>query len=229
MRDLALRALDTAQAGGVDYADARVVLARGQRIEAKNGAVAQFEESEDLGIGVRVLKDSGWGFAATNDLSPASIDACVGRARALARASARVATRPVRLAPIEPEHGFHCTPFDEEPLEVPAEEKIDLLVRTTEAMRIDPLITVALAAMRCSREEKYFASTEGARIEQTLLVTAFVMQAKCARGRRTSTASPSPAATRWSAASTPSRRPHASHRRRWLCSPRRRARPASAI
>lgn len=182
MRELALHALSTAQAARVDYADVRAVAQRRQSLEAKNGALTGFEETEDLGVGVRVLKDNGWGFAGTNDLSAAGLDACVGRALALARASSRVATRPVVRAPLAPQQGHWITPFVEEPLEVPADEKIDLLLRVCQALQIDRRIVVARAEHRCFREDKVFVSTEGSETDQTTVWVSFLMQAKATDG-----------------------------------------------
>ncbi|MBN1476511.1 TldD/PmbA family protein, partial [Candidatus Sumerlaeota bacterium] len=174
--------LETARSARVKYADARVVLQRTQHLEAKNGDLAEFEESESLGIGVRVLRGRGWGFAATNDLSREGIDRCVGQALALAKASASVARRSVRLAEQEPSRARWQTPVTEDPFTVPTSEKIDLLVRCSEALRIDPRITVARAEHLCAREEKVFASTEGSEIEQTLTRVSFLMQARATEG-----------------------------------------------
>ena len=43
----------------------------------QNGRVGHASESESLGIGVRVIADGAWGFAASADLSPASLTAAV--------------------------------------------------------------------------------------------------------------------------------------------------------
>ena len=176
------RALCTARSLNSKYADARAVLTRHQTLEGRNGLLVQHEQTEDLGLGVRVLKDNGWGFAATNDLSNAGIDACVGRALALARASARVATRAVRLAPAEPLIATWVTPHVEDPFGVPVDEKIDLLIRTSEVLRPDTRIAVARAVLRCKRERRVFASTDGAEIDQTIVWVAFQMQAKAVDG-----------------------------------------------
>jgi TldD protein len=182
MRPLAHRALDTAEAARVDYADARVVHARRQHLEAKNGALVECEEIDDLGLGVRVLKDNGWGFAATNDLTVTAIDRCVGQALDLARAAARVATGPVQRTPLEPAEATWTTPHEEDPLAVPLDERIDLLLRTVDALKTDDRITVARAQHACSHTQKFFASTEGAGIEQRILWVSFQMQAKATDG-----------------------------------------------
>ncbi len=44
-------------------------------------------DTESMGMGIRVLVDGGWGFAATDDLTPAGIEKAIAKARAIAKAS----------------------------------------------------------------------------------------------------------------------------------------------
>jgi TldD protein len=71
MKTAAQLALDAASVRGVTYADARVVAIRNRSLTTKNGRVGHASESESLGIGVRVIADGAWGFAASADLSRA--------------------------------------------------------------------------------------------------------------------------------------------------------------
>ena len=75
MKTAAHRALDAASVRGVTYADARVVSIRNRSLTVKNGRVGHASESESLGIGVRVMAGGAWGFAASADLSRASVEA----------------------------------------------------------------------------------------------------------------------------------------------------------
>lgn len=166
MRELAERALDTAAAGRAGYADCRVVARTVQSIVVKNGAVVSVTTSEDEGLGVRVLVDGAWGFAAAGRLDAASIDAAVERALRIARASARVAGRPVRMSPVQPVIAEYATPVRQDPFAVPLERKVDLLLRTDAAMARVPQVTVRESSLEFVRERRYFASSEGARIDQ---------------------------------------------------------------
>jgi TldD protein len=169
MRDLAERALDTAVAGGAAYADCRVVSRAVQVVVVKNGAVANIAHSEDEGIGVRVIVDGAWGFAGGDRLDAASIDATVARALRIARASARVAGAPVRLAPVRPVVAEYRTPVLQDPFAVPLDRKVDLLLRTDAAMGRVPAVTVRECSLEFVRERRFFASSEGARIDQTIV------------------------------------------------------------
>ncbi len=169
MRDLAERALDTATAGGAAYADCRVVSRAVQVVVVKNGAVARIALSEDEGIGIRVIVDGCWGFAGVDRLDGRSIDETVERALRIARASARVAGPPIRLSPLRPVVAEYSTPIEQDPFAVPLDRKVDLLLRTDAAMSRVPQVTVRETSLEFVRERRFFASSEGARIDQTIV------------------------------------------------------------
>ena len=88
MKDLAQLALDTAVASGATYADVRVVDYHQRYLAAKNGQASGVRESESMGLGIRVIANGSWGFAATDDLTGGSIDRTAAQAVEVARASA---------------------------------------------------------------------------------------------------------------------------------------------
>src|ERR1700683_4547763 len=99
MKATAKLALAAAGARGVSYAAARAFAIRNRSLTTKNGRVGHASESESLGIGVRVIADGAWGFAASADLNPASVAVAAACAVDIARASARVKRESVQLAP----------------------------------------------------------------------------------------------------------------------------------
>ncbi|MBV8196088.1 MAG: TldD/PmbA family protein [Candidatus Dormibacteraeota bacterium] len=169
MRDLAERALDAAAAAGAEYADCRVVDRATQHLVVKNGVVAGIDISEDEGIGVRVIAQGAWGFAATHRLDPQSIEDVARRAVRIARASARLEAQPVRLAQLTAATGDYRTPVLRDPFDVSLEDKLDLLLRTDAAMSRTPEVRVRECSLEFDRERRYFASTDGARIDQTII------------------------------------------------------------
>src|SRR3990170_3035585 len=126
MRDWANLALDTATARAATYADGRVLDSRHQVLSTKNGKVGTLSESESLGLGVRVIADGAWGFAATDQLTREKIEETAALAVAIARASARVKKKDVVLAPEEKIAALWQTPIEKDPFQVPLEEKINL-------------------------------------------------------------------------------------------------------
>ncbi len=88
MKDFAQWALDTALARGASYAEVRVEDIRDRFLSTKNGRPAQVRESQSYGLGVRVIADGAWGFAATDDMTRAGVDRAAAQAVEIARASA---------------------------------------------------------------------------------------------------------------------------------------------
>jgi TldD protein len=171
MKELAARALDTAQSRGARYADARLVEARQQSIAVKNGRVAALSDASSRGLGIRVLVGGAWGFAATGDLTPAAIDAAAARAVAIGQASRRARQSPVVLAPVAAARASYETPHRVDPFAVALSDKVDLLLRAEAALRAggDARLKVGQASMQFWDDRKLFLSTEGADITQRIL------------------------------------------------------------
>jgi TldD protein len=165
MDDLAAAAVEAALAAGARYADARAMDSRAEVVTARNGVLDALHREERAGIGVRALIGSSWGFAATPDPSPAAARAAGERAAAIARASALVAGPDLKLAPVPPVVGRWASECREDPWSVPLDEKVTLLEGVTRVMR-EHGATTAEAATRVWETRKWFASSEGARIEQ---------------------------------------------------------------
>src|SRR5262245_21649384 len=99
MREVASWALNVAAVRGASYADARIADDRSRALSTKNGKVGSVSDGESFGVGVRVIADGAWGFAAGDDLSRAGVEATAAKAVEIARASARVKQHDVQLAP----------------------------------------------------------------------------------------------------------------------------------
>jgi TldD protein len=182
MKDLALRALDTAKKLGATYADVRILLTRREDILVKNERVASLEQTEDIGVGVRVIADGAWGFAATREVTPEALDKCVAQAVEIAKASATLKEREVVLAP-EPAHvAFWETPIEVDPFTIPLDKKVETLRQCTQIMRKFPEVKVAVGWMSFQRKHQWFASTEGAIIEQILTRSGAGIQAQATDG-----------------------------------------------
>ncbi|MHB8719364.1 MAG: TldD/PmbA family protein [Candidatus Dormibacteria bacterium] len=167
MFDLTDRALDAAAAAGSSYADCRVVDRVIESVTVKNGAPNALCRSEDAGIGIRVLVDGAWGFAGTQRTDADGLQGAAQLAVRLARAAARTAVAPVRLAPLDAVIATYATPILRDPLGVPLEERLGVLLDADAAMAIDGVVSRE-GAVACERHRRWFASSEGARIEQTI-------------------------------------------------------------
>jgi TldD protein len=169
MRDWASLSLDTATKRGASYADVRVLDARYRNLSTKNGQVGTLDESESLGLGIRVIANGAWGFAATDRLTRDGVEAAAARAVDIARASAQVKKKDVVLAPEEKVEAVWRTPFEKNPFEVSIEEMLSLLFEADKEMRAVKGVTLAETSMSFTRLEKYFASTAGSSIRQSIV------------------------------------------------------------
>jgi len=167
MKDILGWALNVATQRGASYTDARVVDARSRSLATKNGTLGHASDAESLGLGIRVIADGAWGFAASDDLSRAAVEATAARAFAVAKASAQVKQENVRLAPETPVTVDWATPFQIDPFSISIEQNLDLLLKIDAEMRAVAGVTLAETSMNFHREEQWFASSEGASIHQT--------------------------------------------------------------
>ncbi len=153
--------MGAAVGAGATYADARAVIRRAQHVATKNGLVESISDSETAGIGVRVLVDGAWGFACDRRLSGEGAREAAVRAVAFAQASAAERRgRRVELAPIRARSGEYSTPAEQDPVEVPLDEKVALCLRAAAELRHDD-VKIAKASVRALREERAFRSSDG--------------------------------------------------------------------
>ncbi|MDE3096789.1 MAG: TldD/PmbA family protein [Chloroflexota bacterium] len=171
MRDLAMRALDTARQRGADYADVRIVRSVAESVVVRNKNVEALTADESLGFGVRVIAGGYWGFAASHRMTLDAADAVAAEAVRVAKASAAVRGPRADIGPPQAASGTYRTPVRQDPFAVPLDDKIALLLRVNAQMQSVPNIVSAEGNVYCQREDKVFANSEGAYIEQELYET----------------------------------------------------------
>lgn len=157
--------------GGATYADVRVMRRRHECIHVDGEAVDQVLLEESFGLGLRILCDGQWGFAATPFVEdPSAVDKVIRRAVEQARAAAGFGP-PVQLAPMPAVRASYATALERDPFsEVGTAEKIEVLLAAAAGLRRGggKLIRSAEASMDFFRDEKVFANSEGSVIEQTI-------------------------------------------------------------
>ena len=167
MKHVADWALDLTKQRGASYVDARVVDERSRSLATKNGKIGHASDAESQGVGIRVIADGAWGFAASKDLSRPGVENTAARAVAIARASAQVKRDNVRLAPEKAVNAEWTTPFRIDPFSISVEQNLELLLKIDAELRAVAGVTLAETSMNFRREESWFASSEGANIHQT--------------------------------------------------------------
>lgn len=152
---------------GAEYADARFERMVTESLRVRNGGLDMAVSRQSEGMGVRVLVNGRWGFAAAPgaELMPSRL---AQRAVDLARAAALVGEQQVRLDDSPPQRGEFATPMERDPFEVPLGEKVEYLRGCDGEMRAVQGVAVTEATMYYWRQEKWFASTEGAAVHQVL-------------------------------------------------------------
>ena len=98
-KQLADLVLNTAKAKGASYADVRIGRYLRQFITTRETRVDSISNTESYGIGIRVIANGSWGFAATDRMDKESIAKATETAVAIAKVNAKLLTEPVKLAP----------------------------------------------------------------------------------------------------------------------------------
>ena len=159
--------MNTATQRGATYADVRIVDERQRSLATRNGKVGHAASGESLGVGVRVLVDESWGFAATDDMNREAVERTAAKAVDIARASARVKEQPIRLAPEPPAKIEWATPCKIDPFKTSIEENLDLLMKIDHELLSVKGVTLGESSLSLRRYEQWFYSTEGSDIHQT--------------------------------------------------------------
>jgi|GEM_PF-4440967 len=99
MQQLAQLAVEEALRAGADYADARIVRLSQEQLGVRNGKLSMADAPEEFGLGVRVMKQGCWGFAAAPGLPSDLADVVPGVARRAYKAARDLG--PARRTPIQ--------------------------------------------------------------------------------------------------------------------------------
>ncbi len=159
-------ALNAAREAGASYCDVRIGRYLNQFVVTREDKVQNVVNTESTGVGIRVLANGTWGFAATNSLDNDSVAAAAKQAVVIAKANSRLQTTPVELAPVKGVGEVSwATPIRKNAMEVPIKDKVDLLLGVNAAAMAAGANFVN-STLFLVNEQKYFASTDGSYIDQ---------------------------------------------------------------
>jgi TldD protein len=167
--DVARQAVEAARRTGADYVDARGVHETSETLTVRNQEMEGIDRSDSKGLGIRVLVDGSWGFAATARLDDAEIERTAALAVRIAKAAGSLPGERVRLAGAEPVTGTWHSPMRDDPFNVALEEKVSLLMEATRRMQQVRGVSFGEAGIDLHRSRVWFASSEGAATEQTVV------------------------------------------------------------
>ncbi len=167
--DLAMEALNAARDAGATYADVRIGRYRRQNISTRERHVTGISDDESYGIGIRTIVGGAWGFAATSSMTLEGVRRAAAESARIARAARTAQRRPVELAPVQPARGSWMTPITRDPIDVPLEEKVALLLSANEAALKVPGVRYVNSGLQLLREVKTLATSEGTLVTQTFV------------------------------------------------------------
>ena len=167
--DLIQRTLATAKKAGASYADVRIVRIRNERVTTREDRVDGVASTESYGVGVRVIANGAWGFAATPTVTLPEADRIAKAAVAIAKANAPLLARRVTLAPEPPHVDVWQTPLVKDPFKIPLEAKAELLLAINAEARKVPGVKFVTSWYAGNSEWKLLATSDGAYIEQEIV------------------------------------------------------------
>jgi len=165
---LADTALSAATKAGASYCDVRIGRYLNQYVITRDLNVENVVNTESAGIGVRVICNGAYGFAATNDMTPDGVAGAARQAVAIAKANAKLQSEPVQLAPVKGVGEVSwATPVKKDWRTVPIKEKAELLIAANKA-GMEGGATFMNSMLFQVNQQKYFASTDGSYIDQDI-------------------------------------------------------------
>ena len=121
-----------------------------------------------MGLGIRALVGSSWGFYATYDLSDKSLIEAGKKAYLIAKASSKVPGNDFPLADVPIVQDKYVTPHEQNPFKVSSTDQIDLLVSSTHEMK-KLGSSIASGRLNFWDTEKWFGSSQGHEIYQNII------------------------------------------------------------
>lgn len=159
--------LDRLKANGATYADARWYTSEvTNTLFMRNGNLEALNASQESGLGVRVLYQGAWGFAASSDLG--NLPGLFNKAFDNAKTAAERVTFPVRLAEKDAVTATFTSPNQIDPFTVPLEEKVALL-KCLDAALDNKNVAQRMSWMEFVKKQIIFMDTEGSEIEKNII------------------------------------------------------------
>lgn len=169
--ELSYIAVEEAIRLGATYADARYEYRQHEDVTTRNGALHQAGAYTERGLGLRVLVHGTWGYVGASEPNRHDVSVCARRAVELARATAILQERPVDLVDASPQRSIYRTQIKRDPLAVPLEDKVELLLSIDERLRKRDKVVLAEGNFSAHRQRKVFVSSEGSELDQELVYT----------------------------------------------------------
>ena len=170
-QELAEAALSHAKSLGASYADIRVNRYRRESLFTREHQVQNVSRTQDFGFGIRVLIKGAWGFASSYNTSAQSVRDITAKACAIAKANAAFQRKPVEMVATPKVVANWKSSFQTDPFDVPIDRKVGFLLELNETALKTKGASFVSSSLGFQNEQKFFASTDGSRIEQYIIRT----------------------------------------------------------
>ncbi|MBD3278880.1 MAG: hypothetical protein GF388_11325, partial [Candidatus Aegiribacteria sp.] len=152
---------------GADYVDVRYYLEdSSETLLLYDGNLEANDTTLQSGIGVRVLWNGAWGFAATSD--PSGLKACFDKATLNARTASELVKEPLSMGKREPVRGNYATPVEVDPFAVSLKDKMSFLTDLDKELK-DEFILRRMVYANFMKKKINFQNSEGSEIDKDLL------------------------------------------------------------
>ncbi len=159
--------MQTCTSKGAQYADVRFMVTAEEIYRVQDGNISKMVANVSNGFGLRVLCDGYWGFCARSGYAP--VERAVEAAVTLSKAAALSGAHPVELTPLTAQRGTYVSPVKVHPIDVPVEKKIELLLEADHKMAEVEAVKSRKSEIAFYYQDKWFASTEGSYVEQSVI------------------------------------------------------------
>lgn len=158
--------VERARSLGCEFADARHMVTRSGGLSLRDTELEGIEDSTSRGVGLRILRDGAWGFAAVTHPERADLNALVTRAAQQATIARAMSNQHVQLAAESAHEGSWFSGALIDPNEVPISEQLDLMRDRSSTLLGSPHVKHVDAVLQHVNETVHYVSTDGSRLHQ---------------------------------------------------------------
>lgn len=146
----------------IDFADVRITTTDYEGIAFENGNLKNYSSSNGSeAIGIRVLMHGCFGFAGSKDLSNASIERLIAKAKSNARHGALFQKEKLSFPALAASTGEYIHHPEIDPFSMLKAEKLDYLSKLAQAIKPQGKVVHSYVMAEFERQEKYYANSEG--------------------------------------------------------------------
>ncbi len=176
MKELIKKIINKLNIPEIDFADVRFTKTDNEGIFFERGSLKSVSSSiGNTAIGIRVLINGTWGFAASSKVDESVVDKLIKNAMESAKEGSRFKWDKIKYKVVSPTIISYEFKPKEDPFEMDIEEKVNFVGNIAKKLTQNPKIVHSYAAVNFYRQYKMYANTEGTFVDTLLYDTSPVM------------------------------------------------------